>query len=66
MATLYLICRDCDHRFELVTRSAVREKQKSCPECGSRNIRQTFGSFLQNGSLSNPACGAPQRSSGYG
>ena len=66
MATLNLVCRDCGHTFELVTRSAVREKQKRCPECSSKNIRQTFGSFLQNGSLSSPTCGAPQRSSGYG
>ena len=66
MATLDLICRDCDHAFSLVTRVAVKEKQKRCPECSSQNVRQTFASYLRNGSLADPSCGAPQRSSGYG
>jgi putative FmdB family regulatory protein len=66
MAHLDLVCRDCDHRFEVVTRVAIREKQKRCPECGSQNVRQTFASFLRNGSLTDVSCGAPQRSSGYG
>jgi len=66
MAHLVLVCRDCGHSFEVVTRAAIREKQKRCPECRSQNVRQTFASFLRNGSLSHPSCGAPQRSSGYG
>ena len=66
MARIDLICKDCGHTFFLVTRAAVRSKQKRCPECSSANIRQTFGSYLQNGALSSPTCGAPQRSSGYG
>jgi putative FmdB family regulatory protein len=61
-----LVCRDCEHKFEVVTRGAIKERQKRCPECGSANVRQTFGSFLRNGALSDPQCGAPQRSSGYG
>jgi putative FmdB family regulatory protein len=66
MAHFDLICKDCGHKFVVVTRAAIRDKQKRCPECESQNVRQTFGSFLQNGSLSSPTCGAPQRSSGYG
>ena len=66
MAHFDLICKDCGHKFVVVTRAAIREKQKTCPECSSANVRQSFGSFLQNGSLSSPTCGAPQRSSGYG
>jgi putative FmdB family regulatory protein len=66
MATFALVCRDCGHTFEVLTRVAIRERQKRCPECSSQNVRQTFGSFLRNGSLSDPSCGAPQRSSGYG
>ena len=66
MAQVDLVCRDCDHAFEIVTRVALREKQKRCPECQSRNVRQTFASFLRNGPLSDASCGAPQRSSGYG
>jgi putative FmdB family regulatory protein len=66
MAQLDLVCRDCGHSFAVLTRVVIREKQKRCPECRSQNVRQTFGSFLRNGSLSDPSCGAPQRSGGYG
>ena len=66
MAHIDLSCRDCGHGFDVVTRVAIKEKQKRCPECGSANVRQTFASYLRNGSLSDPACGAPQRSSGFG
>jgi putative FmdB family regulatory protein len=66
MAHFDLICKSCDHRFVVVTRSAIREKQKRCPECGSESIRQTLSSYFQNGPLSSPTCGEPQRSSGYG
>ncbi len=66
MATFDLVCRDCEHEFQVVTRAAIRDRQKRCPECESQNVRQSFASFLRNGSLSNPSCGAPQRSSGYG
>ena len=66
MARLDLVCRDCGHRFEVVTRVAIRERQKRCPECKSQNVRQTFAGFLRNGSLKDASCGAPQRSCGYG
>jgi putative FmdB family regulatory protein len=67
MANLDLVCRDCGHQFEVLTRVAIRERQKRCPECASREVRQTFASFLRNGSLKDPSCGAPpQRSSGFG
>ena len=51
MAHFDLICKDCGHKFELVTGGAIRKNQKHCEECGSENIRQTFASFLQNGPL---------------
>ena len=66
MAHFALICKDCSHKFVVVTRAAIRDKQKQCPECASTNVRQSIGSYLQNGALSSPDCGAPQRSSGYG
>jgi putative FmdB family regulatory protein len=66
MAHLDLVCRDCGRSFEVVTRVAIRERQKRCPDCRSQDIRQTLASFLRNGSLSDSSCGAPQRSSGYG
>ena len=66
MAHFDLICKDCGHKFVVVTRAAIRDRQKRCPECDSANVRQSVGSYLQNGPLSNPACGATQRSSGFG
>jgi len=66
MAHIDLVCRDCGHHFEVLTRVAIREKQKRCPECSSTNVRQTLSSYFQNGPLSSPTCGEPQRSSGYG
>jgi putative FmdB family regulatory protein len=66
MAHFDLVCRDCGASFVVVTRVAIHERQKPCPECDSHNVRQSFSSFLRNGALSNPSCGAPQRSSGYG
>ena len=65
MAILDLKCRACEHAFQLVTRGAVKEKQKVCPSCGSKDAKQTFGSYLRNGALSAPDCGAPVSTS-YG
>ena len=64
MAEVDLVCNDCKHTFEVLTRTTIKEKQKRCPECGSRNVRQTLASFLRNGSLSNPQCGAERTSYG--
>jgi putative FmdB family regulatory protein len=66
MAHFDLTCKDCGHRFELVTGGAIRKKQKRCKECGSENIRQSLLSYLQNGPLSSPTCGEQRPSSGYG
>lgn len=66
MAHFDLVCKACGHKFVIVTRAAIRKKQKVCPECGGADVRQTLGSYLQNGPLSSPTCGAPQRSGGYG
>lgn len=66
MTNFDLVCRDCGHAFEVTTRMAIKDKQKQCPACSSHNVRQTVTSYLRNGSLSDPSCGAPQRSSGYG
>jgi len=59
MAHIDLVCQDCQHSFEVLTRVAMKPKQKRCPKCGSDHIRQTFASYLRNGSLSDPDCGAP-------
>jgi putative FmdB family regulatory protein len=58
MATIKLVCQQCKHAFTVSTRGAIKDKQKSCPECRSHEVRQTLGSFLSNGPLSSSTCGA--------
>jgi rRNA maturation endonuclease Nob1 len=66
MARIDLVCKDCKHDFTITTRTALKPKQKCCPACGSKNIRQTLASYSRNGPLSSPQCGAPQNCSSYG
>ncbi len=66
MAVLDLHCQGCGHKWQLVTRGAVKPQQKQCPECESKEIKQSFGSYLRNGPLSDPNCGAPVQRTGYG
>jgi putative FmdB family regulatory protein len=65
VATIKLVCQQCGHAFTVSTRGAIKDKQKRCPECRSESVRQTFGSFLSNGPLSSPTCGAVP-TGGYG
>lgn len=68
MAHIDLVCKDCKHAFTVLTRKAIRDKQKRCPECRSKNVRQTWSSYLENGALSSSNCGAPkvQQNCSYG
>jgi hypothetical protein len=66
VATIDLVCKTCGNAFAVITRAGVKAGQKRCPACESGDVRQSFASFLRNGSLSDPSCGAPQRSSGFG
>lgn len=59
MAHIDLVCPDCQHTFEVVTRVAIKQKQKRCSKCGSERTRQTLASYLRNGPLSDPNCGTP-------
>lgn len=65
MATIKLVCKACDHGFVVETAGAIKDRQKRCPKCGSSDVRQTVGSFLSNGPLSSPTCGAVP-TGGYG
>ena len=57
VATIKLVCQQCKHAFTVSTLSAIKDRQKRCPECRSQEVRQTLGSFLRNGPLSSPTCG---------
>ena len=59
MAVFDLRCKSCEHSWQIVTRGAIKAKQKRCEACGSLDIKQSFGSYLRNGPLSDPNCGAP-------
>jgi exosome complex RNA-binding protein Csl4 len=65
VATIKLVCQKCEHAFVVATSGAIKERQKRCPECGAIEVRQTLGSFLSNGPLSSPTCGAAP-TAGYG
>jgi hypothetical protein len=65
VATVKLVCRECDNGFAVETAGAIKDGQKRCPKCGSHDVRQTVGSFLSNGPLSSPTCGALP-TGGYG
>ena len=54
-----LVCQECHHAFALVTPLAIKLQQKRCPKCGSEQVRQTFASYLRNGTRSDPECGVP-------
>jgi putative FmdB family regulatory protein len=60
MAQIDLVCSECKHAFEVVTKGAIKGKQKRCPKCDSDSVRQTFASYLRNGPLSDPDCGSPR------
>ena len=66
MAIFDLSCKNCGHKYQLVTRGAIKTKQKRCPECDGADIKQSFGSYLRNGPLSDPNCGAPACNTSYG
>ncbi len=48
MATYDLLCEHCGHQFELYLKSFIEDDDKVCPECGSKDVRQKFTSFLRN------------------
>jgi putative FmdB family regulatory protein len=66
MAVFDLSCKSCGHKFQLVTRGAIKAKQKRCQKCDGTDIKQSFGSYLRNGPLSDPNCGAPACTTSYG
>ena len=61
MALYDFVCTECDHSFEVFSVGFIKAEQQECPQCGSRNVRQKFSSFLRRGSGSSFSsdCGAP-------
>ncbi|MCD6167074.1 zinc ribbon domain-containing protein [candidate division KSB1 bacterium] len=48
MPTYEFCCQDCGREYEVFTSIANKEKglELNCPQCGSKNVRQAFSSFL--------------------
>ncbi len=63
MAVYQLVCRECGHAFTISLQGAIKQRQRRCPQCRSKAVRQTFASYLRNGSLASQECAAR---SGFG
>lgn len=59
-----LQCDTCGHTFEKFVTSLIRDEDKECPRCYSRNVSQKFsgGSFAVGGKSSSGGCAAPTHS----
>ncbi|HJW76784.1 MAG TPA: zinc ribbon domain-containing protein [Thermoleophilia bacterium] len=60
MARYDFVCGECGHVFEVLTTQGITERQKKCPQCGSRSVRQKFWSYLRNGPADESAACAPR------
>jgi putative FmdB family regulatory protein len=58
------VCRQCGQAFEMVINSYLPEREKQCPQCRSRDVRQTWRSLFRDGPAPTPGC-APA-GSGFG
>jgi putative FmdB family regulatory protein len=47
MASYDFRCRGCGSDFELFVQGFLKEEQRVCPECGSREIEQLITGFLR-------------------
>lgn len=65
MAIYDLKCEACGHDFEKFVPGFIKEDDKQCPECHSRDVVQKFNSFSIGCSASGGGC-APPSSGGFG
>ena len=65
MATIKLVCQQCKHAFTVSTLGAIKDRQSVVLSVVLQEVRQTLASFLSNGPLSSPTCGAGP-TGGYG
>ncbi|MHB0915780.1 MAG: FmdB family zinc ribbon protein [Thermoleophilia bacterium] len=68
MAIYDLKCEACGHDFEKFVPGFLKEEQKQCPECDSREVVQKFNSFSIGSSASGSSGGSctPRPSGGFG
>jgi putative FmdB family regulatory protein len=56
MPTYEFTCRDCRHHFDIFT-SISGKQSVVCPQCGKKDLQESFGAFYVGGSLSSPSAG---------
>ncbi len=62
-------CKECDHRFEKLVKSAAAADKAACPKCGSGKTSRSFSVFAvgtESGKSSAPAPGMCGRCGGPG
>ena len=61
MAVYDLTCRACGHKFTISQPGAIKAKQKRCPECRSKEVRQSFAELHAERLAGRPGLPAAQR-----
>ena len=46
MPTYQFICNDCGSDYEFFLTRMLRDEDKVCPSCGSKNVRQAYRDFF--------------------
>ncbi len=60
MPSYNFTCKDCGEEFTIEASMEERDSMEiSCPECGSENVNQTFGSIGFLSCSSSGAAGSP-------
>ena len=42
------ICKNCDHRFEVLQRMGEGASDLSCPKCGEKQAKKQFSTFASS------------------
>ncbi|SDM01849.1 FmdB family zinc ribbon protein [Halarsenatibacter silvermanii] len=60
MPSYNFVCKDCDEEFTIEASMEERDSMEiNCPECGSENVKQTFGSIGLLSCSTSGAAGSP-------
>jgi putative FmdB family regulatory protein len=59
MAIYDLKCDQCGNKFEIFVSGFLKEEDKKCPDCGSREISQQFTGFFSGAAGGDSSCSAP-------
>jgi putative FmdB family regulatory protein len=61
MASYDLRCHGCGEDFEVFVQGFLKDENKVCPDCGSRDVEQRFTGFLtgsSGGESGSSSCGS--------